>query len=180
METGCGMATEVNHESTQSEPVAAADFRHVCGLFPTGVTVVSRRLADGSPYGMTVSSFTSVSLAPPLVLVSIDRGAKFLQELPPHLAFIINVLSEDQQSLARRFADRKEERRFEGVAWSPEWQNVPLLDGLVASFACILEQVVEAGDHLLLIGAVKQVQQHGGRPLIWCDRGYHILPTPQS
>ncbi len=178
MEAGRKMATEVNDSQAQDERVTAAEFRHVAGLFPTGVTVVTRRLANNAPYGMTVSSFTSVSLDPPLVLVCIDNSANLLKQLPEHAPFLINVLAEDQQHLAKRFASRNEEDRFEGVEWTSEWNNVPLLGGLVASFACILEQSIPAGDHALLIGLVSRVKQHGGRPLIWCDRGYHWLPTP--
>lgn len=169
------MATE-----TTSESITAAEFRHVCGLFPTGVTVVTRVLPDGRPYGMTVSSFTSVSLHPPLVLVSIDQAANFLVNLPDDAAFLINVLGEEQQEMARRFASRSEEDRFNGIEWSAGWRGVPLLSGVVASFACMLERKVVAGDHTLLIGAVKQVKQHGERPLVWCDRGYHCLPTPAN
>ena len=178
MEAECAMATEVSDSQTESELVTAAEFRHVAGLFPTGVTVVTRRLVDAKPYGMTVSSFTSVSLDPPLVLVCIDLAAKFLKELPERAPFLINVLAEDQQHLARRFASRQEEDRFEGVDWTSEWNDVPLLSGVVASFACMLHQAIPAGDHSLLLGLVQRVKQHSGRPLIWCDRGYHWLPTP--
>ena len=171
------MATEITEFPAQNERVTAAEFRHVSGLFPTGVTVVTRRLADGSPYGMTVSSFISVSLDPPLVLVSIDHAAHFLNGLPDTAAFLINVLGEGQQHVAKRFSSRKEDDRFEGVEWSPEWRGVPLLGGVVASFACQLEQTVKAGDHSLLIASVQRVRQHQGRPLIWCDRGYHALPS---
>lgn len=155
----------------------SAEFRSVAGLFPTGVTVVTRRLPDGKPYGMTVSSFTTVSLDPPLILVCIDLSAHFLRNFQAGDAFLINVLAEEQQSLARRFADRREEDRFSGLDWSPTWHDVPLLDGIVASFACTLDRRVDAGDHAILIGAVHHVQQHSGKPLVWCDRGYHCLPA---
>ena len=165
---------------SRSERVTAAQFRHVCGLFPTGVTVVTRRMEDGKPYGMTVSSFTSVSLNPPLVLVSIDHNARFLGGLRSALPFIINVLGEDQQHLAKTFASRHDENRFRDVDWSSDWQDVPLLGGIVASFRCLLHQTVEAGDHTLLLGSVEAVEQHQGRPLVWCDRGYHCLPVVSS
>ncbi len=92
--------------------VTAEDFRSACGLFASGVTVVTRRLPDGAPYGMTVSSFTSVSLDPPLILVCIARGARFLRDLASDQSFAVNILSEEQQHLAARFADRKEDDRF--------------------------------------------------------------------
>ena len=158
------------------DAVTAAEFRAACGLFASGVTVVTRRLPDDSPYGMTVSSFTSVSLEPPLVLVCIDRKARFLKNLEPDQPFGINILSERQQQIATRFADRNEEDRFAGLAWMPGWNGVPLVSGVVATFACALQQIIESGDHFILIGEARQIQRHKGSPLIWCDRGYHYLP----
>ena len=157
--------------------VTPAEYRRVAGLFPTGVTVVTRRLDDGKPYGMTVSSFTTVSLEPPLVLVCIDLAARFLRDLAHNHPFIINILSEDQQHVAQRFASKQEENRFAGLGWSPEWSDAPLLHGIVASFSCTVDRRVNAGDHVILIGAVHRVQQHQGKPLVWCDRGYHCLPA---
>jgi flavin reductase (DIM6/NTAB) family NADH-FMN oxidoreductase RutF len=154
-----------------------SDFRAACGLFPTGVTVITRTLSDGTPYGMTVSSFTSVSLHPPLVLVCIDRSARFLTDLAPGMHFAINVLSEQQQSIATRFANRQEDNRFAGAHWHAGWQDVPLLSGGVAAFGCLLTQIVEGGDHLILIGEVLHLQRHSGSPLVWCDRSYHALPS---
>ena len=157
--------------------VSAAEFRSACGLFASGVTVVTRRLPDNEPYGMTVSSFTSVSLDPPLVLVCIDRSARFLRELSPIEPFAVNILSERQQHIAMRFASRDEENRFAGIEWTPGWSGVPLVAGVVATFACSLHQNFPSGDHLILVGAVQHIERHKGSPLIWCDRGYHCLPA---
>ena len=162
-----------------TEEISATDFRAISALFPTGVTVVTRRLPDGRPYGITVSSFTTVSLHPPLVLVCIDRGAHFAGHLPVNMPFIVNVLSEEQQHLARRFSNRREEDRFAGVDWIPGWSEVPRLQGTVASFGCSLDKIVSAGDHLVLIGAVQNLRRHEGRALVWCERGYHCLPRPE-
>jgi len=157
--------------------VSPDDFRAVCGLFPTGVTVVTRNLSDGRPYGMTVSSFTSVSLFPPMILVCIDRSAGFLEDLSTGLPFIVNVLSENQQNLAERFSSRREDDRFAGLDWLASWSNVPLLTGIAASFGCSLSRVVEGGDHLILLGSVQQVLRHGDRSLVWCESKYHCLPA---
>jgi flavin reductase (DIM6/NTAB) family NADH-FMN oxidoreductase RutF len=164
-----------SNELDQAE-VSTEEFRATCGLFPSGVTVVTRRLEDGRPYGMTVSSFTSVSLEPPLILVCIDASAGFVEGLKPELPFIVNVLSENQQHLAKRFSNRREDNRFSGVDWTPGWANVPRLVGTVAGFNCSLERIVAAGDHFVLIGAVRQLERHQGRALVWCERGYHCLP----
>ncbi len=171
------MSAQTESGIRSNHTVNAPEFRAACGLFASGVTVVTRRLPDGSPYGMTVSSFTSVSLEPPLVLVCIARHARFLQALAPDLPFAVNVLREHQQHIAARFADPYEEDRFAGIEWAPGWGDVPLVAGVVVTFACGLHQTVPSGDHLILIGEVQDIQQHKGSPLIWCDRGYHHLPA---
>jgi flavin reductase ActVB len=158
--------------------VSADEFRSVLALFPSGVTVVTRRLSNDRPYGMTVSSFTSVSLRPPLVLVCIDKSATFISDLPPRLPLAINMLSEDQQALAVQFAERRDEDRFRDIEWFSGWKDVPILKGTVAAFLCSLEQSVEAGDHLILIARVHEISQHEGRSLVWCERSYHCLPPP--
>jgi flavin reductase (DIM6/NTAB) family NADH-FMN oxidoreductase RutF len=163
----------------QRKGVAASDLRGACGLFPTGVTVVTRRFPDGRPHGMTVSSFTSVSLDPPLILVCIDKRAGFLLELSEDVQFAVNVLREDQQELAVRFSRTPEGGRFAGIDWVEDSRGLPLLGGVVASFACSLEQMVEAGDHFLLIGAVEEIRRQSGRALVWCESGYHSLPAPR-
>ena len=157
--------------------VSPTEFRAACGLFPTGVTVVTRRLADGRPHGMTVSSFTSVSLEPPLILVCIDRAAVFLEDLPSDLQFAINVLHEDQQALSRVFSNRNEAERFANAQWDWSDRQVPLLFGVIATFECTLQQAVEAGDHVILVSQVDRLRSAEGRPLVWCDRSYHCLST---
>jgi len=158
--------------------VSADEFRAACALFPSGVTVVTRRLNDGRPYGMTVSSFTSVSLRPPLVLVCISNLDIFVKHLPPHLPIAVNVLSEDQPDIANQFADPNEADRFRNIEWLEGWETLPLLKGVVATFACSLQQTVEAGDHVVLIAGVHEIFQHEGRSLIWCESKYHCLPAP--
>ena len=159
------------------QTITPLEFRAACGLFPSGVTVVTRRMANGSPYGMTVSSFTSVSLEPPLILVCIDRAAHFLDQLPDSLPFAINVLHEQQQELAVKFARREEEGRFAGMIWQTGWEGVPHISGAVATFDCSLYKAVDGGDHLILIGEVREIRRNEGSPLVWCDRTYHCLPA---
>ncbi len=160
--------------------VSGAEFRAACGLFPTGVTVVTRRLNSGRPYGMTVSSFTSVSLEPPLILVCIDRRAGFSPGLTPGIAFAVNMLSEHQQELSVHFSKPPESDRFGAVAWREGWGGVPILNGIVASLACEVDRVQEAGDHFIVVGAVREIKRFGGRPLVWCESGYHCLPPPRE
>jgi flavin reductase (DIM6/NTAB) family NADH-FMN oxidoreductase RutF len=131
---------------------------------------------------MTVSSFTSVSLNPPLILVCIDKRAGFGVDLVPEsadsLTFAVNVLREDQQELAVRFSTGSEQDRFAGMSWDSGPNNVPLLSDTVAAFICSIENMVDAGDHFIFVGRVQELHRSGGRPLVWCESGYHCLPRP--
>jgi flavin reductase (DIM6/NTAB) family NADH-FMN oxidoreductase RutF len=160
--------------------VTPQDLRDAFACCPSPVAVLTRRLPDGTPYGMTVGSFTSVSLEPPLILVCISKVAGFSVSLPDRLVFVVNVLSEVQEPLARRFASRDERDRFAGVEWSQGTEGAPLLSDCVRNLTCLLHQRVEAGDHLILIGLVLSVECSANRPLVWCDRTYHSLPKPAS
>lgn len=158
--------------------VSAAEFRAACGLFPSGVTIVTRRSKEGGVYGMTVSSFTSVSLHPPLILVCINKRAGLVVDARHPERFAVNILSEGQQELAVRFSALPDHLRFEGLKWTEGWGGVPLIEGTVASMACTTENAVEAGDHIILVGRVEEIQQHAGRALVWCESRYHCLPGP--
>lgn len=157
-----------------TEPVDAGLFRRVCGRFATGVTVVTTTSPEGRPRGLTVNSFTSVSLDPPLVLVSIDAKNQVLPRFLDGTAFAINILSGEQQELSRRFSAALEDR-FEGVAWNPGEWGAPILDGAIACFECHLQNAVAAGDHTVLIAAVKKLRLAGGEPLVFYDSGYRLL-----
>lgn len=126
---------------------------------------------------MTVSSFTSVSLEPFLVLVCVDNRAGFLRELDSEVQFAVNVLREDQQDVAVRFSRKPEHLRFEDTNWSTGRFGAPLLHGTVACFECSVFNQVPAGDHLILIGQVEGVEQTPGNPLVWCGRAYHCIPA---
>lgn len=165
----------VQHERAEGR-FSSDEFRAACALFPSGVTVITRLVDGGKPYGMTASSFTSVSLEPPLILVCVDRMAGFLRALKNGDGFMVNVLSEQQQGLSVRFASTRESERFSDLEWHNGWGNLPVLPEVVANFACEVDQLIEAGDHFVLIGAVRALATYPGRPLVWCDRNYHCLP----
>jgi flavin reductase (DIM6/NTAB) family NADH-FMN oxidoreductase RutF len=154
--------------------VDKAGFCRTCAKFPTGVTVVTVLDADGNPHGMTASSFTSVSLDPPLVLVCVDHRAKVLEHLrgTEHLA--INVLSEGQHELSAHFA-RRGQNRFEGVDWYAGHEGVPLIPEVLASLECRMHRLVDAGDHAILIAEVLGVSHREGRPLVYYGSEYHKL-----
>ena len=158
-----------------SDSFTSAEFRAACALFPTGVTVVTRLMPDQKPYGITVNSFASLSLHPPLVLVCIDLRSSFLKGLAEDEAFAINVLNEDQEHLSIHFSKPREEGRFRGVLWREGERGVPLLDGAVATFQCELNRGLDAGDHRIIIGAVRRLEYRKRPPLLWCDGCYHPM-----
>src|SRR3954453_11062642 len=133
--------------------IDAQAFRRTCAKFATGIAIATVRGRDGSPHGLTVNSFTSVSCCPPLVLICIDYRCNILSHFRASSWYGINVLSTEQQDISVRFAERLGDR-FDGIDWSPGQTGVPLIAGCVATFECCVNQVVEAGDHAILIAEV--------------------------
>ncbi|HSJ28480.1 MAG TPA: flavin reductase family protein [Acidimicrobiia bacterium] len=126
------------------------------GEFMTGVTVVTTREADGEPTGLTVNSFSSLSLDPPLVLFAVDRDSNTFDAFELAVGFVVHVLAEDQEHLAVRFATRDVER-FEGLDWSPGLDDLPVISGSLASFECRSEHVYDGGDHRIHVGRVERL-----------------------
>lgn len=128
--------------------------RDAFGAFMTGVTVVTSRDPAGQPIGFTANSFTSVSLDPALLLVSIDKRSANFDSFTGCTHFAVNILAEQQQETSNIFASKVEDR-FALVAWHASEQGTPLLDDSSAWFDCALHQVVDAGDHALMIGRIE-------------------------
>lgn len=126
------------------------------GEFMTGVTVVTTRDAAGEPAGLTVNSFSSLSLDPPLVLFSLGRDSNTFDAFNTDNGFVIHVLGEDQQELATFFATRDVDR-FTDVDWSPGYADLPRISGCLATFECSREHTYEGGDHLILVGRVERL-----------------------
>ena len=143
------------------------EFRDTLGQFATGVTVVTALDVQGQPVGMTVSSFNSVSLSPPLVLWSLARTAGYFATFVQTGHYAIHVLAADQKDLALQFAQRGIDR-FAGVQWTPGLQGVPLLDGVLATFECQSRSHHEEGDHMIMVGQVQACRHsiHAG-PLLY-------------
>jgi len=144
-------------------PVDADAFRLLVGTFPAGVTIVTA--SDGSgPRGLTVSSFASVSLDPPLVLICVDHASDTLPAIQASGRFTVNVLTAGNGDLALAFA-RKKVDKFAGLTlWPEPFGCGPILgDVACAYFACAVTRTIEAGDHVLFIASVE-----GGE--VWPDR----------
>lgn len=149
-------------------------FRAVLGRFATGVTVVTGRDDRGVDHGMTVSAFSSVSLDPPLVLACIDRGASMRELLGTVDQIGINILSEGQEAISRRFSGRNIER-FDGLGYTRGASGVALLDDALAHIEARVVERREAGDHLILIAEVEGAEAFSQRPLLYYRSGYAQL-----
>lgn len=152
------------------------DFRDALGRFATGVTVVTARHADGRLVGVTVNSFTSVSLDPPLILFCLDREAASLAAFQDVGRFAVNILAEGQEELSVRFAAPLSDR-WDGVATTASENGSPALDSALATLDCDLDRVVDGGDHLILIGRVTALREsaEGQRPLVYFRGQYRGL-----
>lgn len=160
------------------------EFRKMMGRFATGVTIVTSR-HQGSAFGMTVNSFTSVSLNPPLVLFCSGAAGLTAKAIQASQGFAINVLSLAQHDLCRRFAGQTtdpEEDRFQGLAQrqAPHTTS-PWLEGCLGWFDCRLQQVVTAGDHLILLGEVVALERgEAVDPLIFFEGGWPTIQNPEN
>jgi flavin reductase (DIM6/NTAB) family NADH-FMN oxidoreductase RutF len=148
-------------------------FREVMAGVPTPVSVVTT-LRDGRPHGTTVSAFASLSMAPPMVLVALDRGSELLARLAIGQPFGVNVLGADQAGLAAAFA-RKGADKFAGVDWRADG-GAPRLLGSPGWLACTVAQLVDGGDHVVVLGDVVRADAAGGPPLTYHARtfGTHV------
>lgn len=148
--------------------------RQALGRYTTGVTLVTCRGADGQPAGLTVNSFTSLSLDPPLVLWSLRRASGLLPTFEAASHFAVNVLAEDQIALSRRFAS-PEPDKFGIGRWHEGLARLPVLADCVARFECAVEARHVHGDHVLYIGRVLRLEAGDGAPLVYQGRHYHAL-----
>lgn len=154
---------------------ADASLREVMRVYPTGVTIVAGRDPDGSPYGLTVNSFTSVSLDPPLVLVCIGHTSSSHARIVAAPAFTVNVLASDQHEIARRFASEPSEGRFDDLEWTAAASGAPIIQGAAAWLECAAHEVVRGGDHSIVVGRVER-SVATDRPVLIFHRG-RLGPT---
>lgn len=167
----------VSHESCLLEggEGASRDFRDALGHFATGVTVVTARMADGRPIGVTISSFNSVSLAPPLILWSLSSGSPSLAAFRNARHYAVNVLAAEQQWISDCFAGRGNDG-FEAVVTREGLSGAPLIQGCTAWFECSHESQYPGGDHLIFLGMVQRFAwSPAGDPLIFHAGRYRRL-----
>lgn len=175
------MSRAVLPDGERLPAIDPAQFRSAMGQFPTGVAVISTLDGEGRPYGITVSSFASLSLEPPLVQWSLRRNAFSYKLFSEARHFAVNVLSDDQEAESRRFC--ASEDRFAGAACEEGLFGLPLLQGALARIECERVNEYAGGDHAVFVGHVLRVRHWPKRPLLHWQGKYHRLsrewaPTP--
>lgn len=148
------------------------DFRRVLGRFPTGVTVVTANV-DGSPIGVAIGSFVSISLDPPLVGFFLGKQSGSGDAIKAAGHFCVNVLAADHIELCGVMASRGDDK-FEGVIHTPAPSTgAPVFDGVLATIDCSVHSVVELGDHNLIVGAVEHLEaSDGAEPMVFFGGNY--------
>ncbi|RTR30234.1 flavin reductase family protein [Deinococcus radiophilus] len=169
--------TQPNHPAP-AEGIGAEDFRYTLGRFASGVTVITARTTDGSVHGMTASAFVSVSMNPPLILISVDRRARMHDILLADDVeqFSVNLLAQSQAHLSNHFAGRPGPE--EDVPWR-EQAGFPVLGGTVASVVCRKYQVMDGGDHTLFLGLITSTEYSDEAPLLYFKGKYGALAAEQ-
>ena len=153
-------------------------FFDIMGTAPATVTVVTTLDVDGNPRGLTVGAVTSVSAEPPSLLISLDRRSRSLALLRTAGRFAVNYLRGDRAEVSRRFSMPIDDR-FVGIAWRPGSTGVPILyEDSLSWLECRIEQVIESGDHFVLIAAVEDgaAPPPGSRPLMYFRHHYEAWP----
>lgn len=149
----------------------SAKYRQVLGHFPTGVTVITA-VDDGTPVGMAIGSFSSLSLEPPQILFCAGNHSTTWPRVRRAGTFTVNVLADDQEDVCRVMASKADDK-FAEIGWKRSGNGCPLIAGVLAHIDCTIEDVVTSGDHDIVIGAVTDLEvHHEGGPLVFFRGGY--------
>ncbi|MGD0288442.1 MAG: flavin reductase family protein [Candidatus Binataceae bacterium] len=155
-------------------PIEKNELRQVMGHFATGVTVITTLNKAGQMHGLTANAFTSVSLEPPLLLISVDKKAESWPAFEESKVFTVNILADNQEALSRRFAVSGG-NKFEGVAYRIGANGAPILEGVLTYIECTLYAAYEGGDHSIYLGEIQQAEIREGKPLVFFRGGYRAL-----
>lgn len=166
------------HQTLAEKVLDAKAFRRALGNFATGVTIMTAQNAQGERVGVTANSFNSVSLDPALILWSIDKNSSSYTVFAEASHFAVNILSATQIELSNKFARRSEDK-FAGVDYDIGAGESPVLKNCSAVFECEKFNIVEGGDHWIIIGKVVNFHDHGRSPLLYHQGAYSaVLPHP--
>ena len=158
-----------------SENLQNRSLRNIFGKFVTGVSIVSYYDKKGIPKGVTVNSFSSVSLDPPIVLWCLDNNSDLYNELSITEKYIFNFLSSEQEALATKLSE-KENHSFESVNYFDN-ENGPIIEKSLGWISCLKKEMIKVGDHLIILGSVNnfEIFQNNKKPLIFWSGSYQDL-----
>ncbi len=152
--------------SQEHGPIDPKEMRNALGMFATGVAIATTVGDGGAPIGLTISSFNSVSLDPPLVLWSLHNDAPSISAFRNHGHFAINILADHQHDICMQFA-RPSDDKFAGVSFQAGHEGVPLIDGSAAHFECQTYARYPGGDHEIFVGRVVRLSSSNHEPLVF-------------
>ena len=154
-------------------PVTDADFKLAMSHFASGVTIVTTT-HEGKSFGMTVASFASLSLNPPLVLVCIEKSVKTHDAITSSGRFGVSILGADQAEISNRFASRIDDK-FAGVDLVSGELGVPMIANALTALECYLHAQLSGGDHTIFVGEVVAIRTREGAPLLYFRSGYREM-----
>ncbi|NOX69764.1 MAG: flavin reductase family protein [Gammaproteobacteria bacterium] len=154
--------------------IDSREFRDALSSYPTGVAVITTRDRHGEPVGITVNSFASVSLDPPLILWSIDNDSGFYDVFMQTNHFAVHILRSDQRQLSHDFSSENA-NHFDDVGHDTGIANLPLLKTYSAVFQCEVSNRHSEGDHVILLGRVLELQNRPAKPLVFFAGHYHKI-----
>ena len=155
--------------------IGGTEYRNAMGHFATGITVVTARNACGQPYGLTVNSFSSLSMDPPLVQWTIKGSSYCWPSFSICTAFAVNILASGQEAVSHAFC--KPVDRFATVEWEEGLDGLPLIRGCLAWIECSMHRIVEGGDHWILMGEVVRARTFERKPLLFWRGRYMPIPS---
>lgn len=154
------------------------NFKQALKLWASGVTVITSKTEKHGLKGMTATSFTSVSVDPPQILVCINKSADTGDAVLEEKSFVVNVLKSDQQEISNQFAGgASQEERFANVKWHEGKTGSPVIDDALVSIECKVVQQVLAGTHWVVVGEVQATECRSGDPLMYYNSGYCSLAS---
>lgn len=154
--------------------ISKDEFRTALSRFPSGVTIVTTKDADGRFHGITVSAFASVSLEPPMILVCIDKDTGSHYAFQESCFFVVNILAEEQENLSNQFAAQISDK-FDGVDYRLGISEIPVLEDALVTLECRLAYAHEGGDHTIFVGLVEKSNVKDENPLVYWHGNYRKL-----
>ena len=146
------------------------------GHFATGVTIITTKDQSGAPNGLTANAFMSLSLNPPLVVISVDKGATCYACFEMQNGFTVNFLSEEQEDISRRFATKGVDK-FADLNWHAGSNGAALIDGALGYIECKITECHDGGDHTIVVGEIIDAGATGEHPLLFFKGKYQRLPV---